>query len=810
MSNIRLYITLTLILCSVFGAQAESGRIFKAITASDGLADNSAQTIKCTKTGRMTITTIGNINFYDGGNFSYINTELEDKYQLENYNGEDHLYYDNAHHLWLKAKHNVTCVNLSTEVFVTNMDSLFADMGMKEKVYDMFVDDEGVVWFCGKNYIQDSKQHKQFPIKTKRNLQDLEVYHGKDLFLLYDDGSLECFDVATGKKKYQNSAYVGENVTKYSNSSVLQLVKNGFFQIRNGEHGAILLRYDADKRAWTTVMESEYHLNNMAVHEDVLFIASDWGYFTYNLHTGDIVHVKSLTLSNGRQLETDINAVEFDRQGGMWIGTEKRGLLYARPLNAPFRTMHYEDPETAKYYALLEDLKGISEFNGKKANVLFVDSRRWTWVGTSSGLYLYKSPQDEPLLLTRNVGLLNNVIHSIIEDNMHNVWVSTSYGITCMQIVNDSIKHFMSFNEGDNIPNETFIDGKAVKLEDGTIVMQSLDHIVMFNPADFRSLLSLQPMQMLPKLTSLLVNGAFVGTGTEVNGMVILSKAITRTKEINLNYDMNSISLTFSALNFARPLQTYYRVRIKELDNNWQTYSYYNSGGLVDRRGLLHLPLVGLHPGTYHIELLASNVSDKWVGEPYVWIVNVHQPWWRATGLLVFMTIVLLTLLGINFYLYNRNTRLRVKRNSDEGDMVLRIKNFVERCDVYNQETIKVELHDEDGLQETELSEEFINYMIVVLPYIKQQNGKFSIRELVDLTGADVTTFYQTVSTNLYKNPSSMARVMRLLQVQDQLRNTSKTIEEISSDCHFESPNCMISSFYHRFKMTPRDYRLSI
>jgi AraC-like DNA-binding protein len=393
---------------------------------------------------------------------------------------------------------------------------------------------------------------------------------------------------------------------------------------------------------------------------------------------------------------------------------------------------------------------------------------------------------------------------------MHNVWVSTSYGITCMQIVNDSIKHFMSFNEEDNIPNETFIDGKAVKLEDGTIVMQSLDHIVMFNPADFHNLLSQEPMQMFPKLTNLLVNGAYVTAGTEVNGTVILEKAITRTKEIDLNYDQNTISLTFSALNYARPLQTYYRVRIREISDEWQTYSYYNSGGLVDRRGQLHMPLVGLRPGIYHIELQASNVIDKFQGEPYEWIVSVNEPWWRATALMIVMGVILLLLGILNFIMYNRNTRLRVKRNSDEGDMVRRIQNYAERCEVYNEEVIKVSLEDNTNETEAELSPDFIDLMVVILPYIKEQQGKFTIRELVDLSGKDMSSFFQTLSKNLYKNPRSLARIMRLLQVQNLLRNTDKSIEDIAIECHFESPNGLLSSFYHYFRMTPREYRLSI
>ena len=175
MSEKRLYTCLVILICCALMARAEGHRIFRAITASDGLADNSAQTLKCTKTGRMTITTIGNINFYDGANFSHINTEQEEKYQLQNYKGHYHLYYDAYHHLWLKGSHNVVCVDLNTEKSVTNMDSLFASMGMKEKVYDMFVDDSntGDVWLCGKDYVQDNKLHKRFPVSTKLNLQEL-------------------------------------------------------------------------------------------------------------------------------------------------------------------------------------------------------------------------------------------------------------------------------------------------------------------------------------------------------------------------------------------------------------------------------------------------------------------------------------------------------------------------------------------------------------------------------------------------------------------------------------------------------------
>lgn len=804
-------ICLAILIFCMSVAHAEDQRVFRVLSASDGLADNSAQTIKCTKTGRMTITTLGNINFYDGAQFSYINTDKEKKYRLEGYHGDYRLYYDRFHHLWLKYDQEITCVNLTEETFITNMDSLFATIGMeRQKVMDVFVDINGIPWLCGKGFVKNIQKNSKFPLEKGRTLQDLDVLPGNKLMLLYDNGQLVCYDSETGKKLFSNRAYDDEKAAGYNKSSFILTDSTGFYQIRKGDKGSILLRYDAQTKRWLTVMEPDITLNGMAMHDGVLYVASSKGYFTYDLSTGVIMHQEAVTLKSGRRLETNIQAVEFDHQGGMWIGTDRRGLLYARPRNAPFTVYRSDSPEGERYINMMADLRGITEFNGTRANVLYIDSRRWTWVGTSEGLSLYKSPQAEPVKYNVKKGLLNNVVHSIIEDNEKRVWVSTSNGISCLQVDGDSVRYVTSFGNADDVPNETFIDGKVMKLEDGRIVMQSIDNVVLFNPKDFKSLLNQEPSHMFPKLTSLLVNGAYVKVGQPIDGNVILTKAITRTKEINLNYDQNTLSLTFSALNFARPLQTYYRVKIKEMNKDYVILSYFNSDGKVDRRGLLHLPMVALRPGSYHIEVQASDVPDKWVGEPYEWIVNVNQPWWRASGMLMLLAFVLFSLLIVNFVLYNRNTRLRVKRNSDEGDMIRRIQNYAERCEVYNSEVIDVNsLQKRKDDKDSDLPEEFIELMVIVLPYIKEQGGKFTIRELVDLTGSDVTKFYQVVSSNMYKNPLTLVRALRLIQVQELLRTTNKSIEDIAMECNFASPNILISSFYHQFKLTPRDYRLS-
>ena len=803
---------LLLSILSQSNAYGEERKLFRQITAADGLSDNSAQAIKCTYSGRMTIVVQGDINFYDGANFAQINSDEDVRYRLDDYQGRYRLYYDNNHHLWLKGSDGLLCINLVTEHSFTNLDSILATYGAKSRVNDMFVDMNGDVWLSMNNHIYCHKYNHKIPLLKTHNLQDIEVYDKKYLMMFYNGGILVCYDLKTGHRLYQSNAYSADDAKVYNRNCIQLLYKNGFYVIYNAEEGSVLLHYNMDTRKWSEIMRSERILNNMVVHDGKLYIPSDLGYFTYKLDSGEINYYKALRLRNGRRLETDINVIEFDLQGGMWIGTEARGLLYNSPLNISVHLLSSTDPEAMEYIEMMKPLKStITEFKGRKANTMYVDSRGWSWVATSNGLQLYMSPKNDPIVFSRTNGLLNNIVHAIVEDNYHNIWASTSFGIACIHIENGKVKQVFYLGTDDNVPNETFLDAKALKLPDGKIVMQSLDHVVVIDPSDFLHFFNQKPYVMYPKMNKLLVNGIDVSAGDKIAGDIVLEKAITRTKVIDLNYEQNSISMTFSAQNYARPMKTFYRVRVKELNDEWFDYSYFNSNGLVDRKGQLHLPLSNLQPGTYHVELLSSVVDGQYVGEIYEWIINVHQPWWRTTGLIALFGLLVLVLVVLNTIIFNRNTRLKMKRNSEESDVISRIKSFVDRCDSYSNEKLaptQEEIYGTDLESRINLSNDFVDVMLKIIPYVHERKGRpFSMHMLANATDMDVIGLYEMISENIHKSPRVLIRFMRIDEVAEQLRTSDKTVEEIAADCGFVSPNYMIAKFYHRFKMTPREYR---
>jgi len=810
--KVRIIFVLLSLLSAVSSYAIEDRREFRVINASNDLADNSAQVVVCTKTGRMIISTLGNLNFYDGTSFTHIDTRQEYQYQLPLYRGNYHLYFDRFHHIWLKNTNTVTCVDLLQEQFIGDVSGVLRDcFELETPVQDLFVDSIGDVWFLTEKGLYGSTVKKTYTVLRDRNLQDVDVIDSM-LVTFYDNGEEMGIDLKTGNILHRTKAYEWDEAQYYTNSSVIKRYGNGFFQIRNGRQRSVLLYFDISTLTWTKLAEFDYTQSNMAVRNDMLYVACAYGYWIYDLKTGEKTHVEELQIANGKgSLRTSCNTIAFDRQGGLWIGTEQRGLLYARPFASPFNIYSWDNPIALKYEAIMRGIDSyVGEFKGMQTNCRYEDSRGWTWFGTTMGLYMYRTPKSEPVVFTRKTGLLNNVIHSIVEDKSHNIWLSTSCGISCILFEGDKVVFVNSFNEKDNVPNESFVNCKAVCMDDGTIAMQSIDHVVTFNPDQFEAVNGRNPIGLYPKLITMLVNGNIVEPGEDVGGNVIIDRAITRMHDISLNADQNSISLVFSGLNYFRPTQTYYRVRVKGLDEEWRVLSYFDSNGMVDQNGRLHLPLVALKPGEYEVEVQASMLPDVWSNPPFTWIIHVNQPWWQTTGVYFLIGFLILVMMVINLVYYSRNTRMRARLNSGEGDLIRKISSFVMRTEavmngVYgrtNDDTAK-------DMKESKFDPEFLQAMVRIIPYVLQhKQSRFTVRRLSEVGGLDVAEFYDVMTSHLNKKPRYMARYILLQQAAKLLRSTNKTVEEIADECHFYSPNYFMGNFFHEFKMTPREYRL--
>jgi len=806
-------LTMVWVLSVLTAAADVSPRVFHNYTAADGLADNSAQTIKCTKTGRLVITTAGQINFFDGSKFSYIDAIEENQYPLSEYRGNYHLYFDRFHHMWLKNTHTVSCVDLTIERFTASIEDEFRKFGVTDRVNDLFVDSTGVVWLLLREGLYNVKSKVTIKPHAKLNLQDVEVCKNKYVMLFYENGLMEMFDLTTGKKAFETRCYTDADAMNYNESSLITMGKDVVFQIRNGKKEAILMKFDLKANQWSEILRTPYHLNNLELKDSLLYVPCEYGYWVSNNNTGKVTHYEGLPLEGGSVMETDLNVMAFDRQGGLWAGTEKRGILYSRPFKPPFRVYPWGNPIADHYGTLMNNVNEWPTFRDRTVNCVYKDSRGWTWVGTPQGLQVYRKESDMlPQVYTVKDGLFNNIVHSIVEDQRHNIWVGTSYGISVVLFNADGrVYRINSYNEYDRIPNEVFTNGKAMIMPDGTIAMQSLDHVIEFNPSDFTTLYNNYTFEIYPKLIQLYVNGIDVNTNTVIGGRKILDRALSRLWGLDLDYSENTITMVFSALNYFRPLQTFYRVRVVGLDDEWRILTPYDSNGMIDSNGLLHLPLISLRPGHYEIEVQASMTPDDWHTRPYVWTVDINEPWWRATGLFVLFGFLISMLILANVFYYMKNANLRARRNSEEVMLVKRIYAFVERIE--GKEEIIEPSSDEYGSATVgdmnDLDPKFVKAMSKVknLVLTERKQKKMTMRRLSNAAGMGGKEFYQLVMDNIFKSPRVLIKQARVEAAEKMLRNTKASIEEIGTECGFVSTNYFIASFFQKYKLTPQAYR---
>ena len=812
MKLIRLYGLIMAFLLSSLTALAEDStrdRRFRVINAADGLADNSAQTIKCTFSGRLVVSTIGHINFYDGSGFTHISSG-DSRYLLPKYKGHYHLYFDDSHHLWLKDKGMVTCVNMLTEQFVSDIGSIFQAQGVKGHVEDMFVDSSGSIWLVQGNNIYSRHGKVSLPLRKGRVLQDMDI-SDNIVLLFYDDCQVDVYDIIAKKKLYSTNSLNHEEVKDYQESSVIYKYRNGFFQIRNGNNKAVLMWFDLGTRQWTKVLSTDYYLSNMTVKDDVLYIASAYGYWTYDTDSRQIEHYEMIKLTDGRELLTDMNCIEFDRQGGMWIGTEKRGLLYSKYIKSPFNVMTWDNPLSVKYAEMMDKVCTYDMLvKGHRLNCTYKDSRGWIWVGSLNGLYYFKPGQKDSICVKKEDGMVNDVVHSIIEDGKHNIWVSTSNGIVGLVIKNGKVTFVNSFINSDGIPAEAFVNGRAMRLDDGTIVMQALDHVVSFNPMKM-SIMEGNNILLHPKFVRLQVNGTNIFAGTEIDGRVVTEKAVSRLNMIELPSTQNSLSLKFSSLNYFRPIQTYYRYRVSGLQDKWVMLSYYNSRGLVDKNGILHLPLLGLEPGNYMVEVQASMYPGKWTTPPVKVVVKIKEPWWRTTGLTLLISGVFLILIIWNIVIFSGNSRLKMKRNVSEVELFRRIDGFISRaesCRMEKQTRRSVNDESEDVTSGADLDKDAVELLMELVPY--SRNGKLDHNVLVQLAmkkRIKLTDIYDIITNNIFRSPALLTMAMLLEKASRDLIESGMTVEEIAEKNNFASPNYFIAMFFRRYGMTPLQWR---
>lgn len=785
---------LLLLVCFWITSTQANNYVFTLIDASKGLSDNQIRYILQLPDDRMVFTTSGNVNIFNGMRFIYLHRSSEHIYPLSKYDGSYRIYQSGDSILWIKDNHKLMFIDLHKETYQTNLDHYFQNRGIDQPVDDLFIDAQGRLWLLLSDGLQLANTSERLDLSSHQgNLQDLAA-EGNLLYLFYSTGEVSCYDMITKKRLYSVSAYPAEERVLYQNTSLVIRGNDGFYQLRNGQKGGFFF-FDLRKRTWKKLLEQNYRLNTLILDkEGIAFISCMHGIWMINPKNEERQYIPVLKTRDGKTIATEISTLFYDRQGGLWIGTVNRGLLYYHPSRYKF---NYVGSASSLPPEVLNKLNNADKptFQGKTYTAVCTDVRGWTWAGTPDGLELFVPEIETKRVFYVEDGLSNNFVHAILEDRYHNIWVTTSHGISKIQV--DSITkkiHFANFNTFDGTLNGEYSDGAAYEAADGTLYFGGVEGFNIIHPEhSFSPELPLKPI-----FTVLHLYGEEVKTGKTYGDRIILSKAPSYTEELELAYNQNFLTFEFSAPNYRNQTQTRYRYQLEGIDKRWCEASSNEQG--KERDGILRISYTNLPPGEYSLKVMASDNGSQWDGAVTELKITIQTPWWKTPiAYILYLSVLLIILIaGIRLYVYR--TRKKLERQHKEEILLLRIRNLIDQCNQYESEQKTRSIPQKESPDTAFLTRamEQVEKNINIPSYSVEQLSK-------DLC-MDRTGLYRKLITLLDQSPSLFIRNIRLRKAAQLILETNLSIAEIADKVGFSSSSYLSKCFQEMYGCRPSEY----
>lgn len=628
---------------------------FYTLNTTNGLSANSVLQMVQLPDGRIAVYTGRAVDVYDGQRFTSAAVADTGWLELPAYTGHTHLYIDARDNLWVKEHRRMACVDLRR----MRQRPLTA-VGEWRGVADFFVDSRRRAWVVRGDSVQcaDGGHALVMPGEAGR-LQDIEALGGR-ICAFFDTGRLFLYG-EDGGIGYKGSPFADGSWRGYSRTSLVAASGDSLlYQVRTGSSGSVLLAFSLVRKVWRILLRTPYSLHTLTVTASgALYATCPRGYLRIDPLTGKAESHPQLRLPDGTMLSAGINTVCLDREGGLWLGTYDRGLLYTSPLSGLFDTQ----------------------------------------------------------------------------------------------------------------------------------------------PIDIR---------VSPILASVYLNGEALRVGGSYGGRVLMDVAPPYLERITLAHDQNSIAFRFSTMNYVRPRSTCYRYRFSADGGGWHTVTADTDGSPVDDRGSLYLPFVGLQPGDYVLEVMASTNPQAWGGADVRRVeFKILPPWWATAWAYAAYAALVALLLWLAFALYGRNVRRKAALRTREEELMQRVRTLTERLNAREGDgrVVLGETATTDG-QGQQLSPAEAEFVSRVTALVKQNIATqgYSVEQLAADLCMERTGLYRKLTALMDKSPVAFIRSMRLQRAAELLAEGGRSVAEVAEQTGFGSVGYFGRCFQAEFGCRPSDY----
>lgn len=256
------------------------------------------------------------------------------------------------------------------------------------------------------------------------------------------------------------------------------------------------------------------------------------------------------------------------------------------------------------------------------------------WISSNKGLIKFDVKKLQVLrAFTDKSGLINNVVYAIMPFK-NSLWLSTNKGVAQFDLTHEKFKaitqeEFREYNRN-----------ASLKASNGTIYFGSTHGLTYFNPL------------ITPSRNSL-INIYLTDMSVNDKPLSVEKGHIGEQDKIILNYDENTITLSYVGIDYSNQISNTYFVQLEGFDKSWM-----NVGSQQSIR-YTHLPY-----GEYKFKIKVKNLDNE--GFPVKELVIViKSPFWRTIPFYL-ASVLLLIFCGYIGTTYWVNRKLLVQQHELE------------------------------------------------------------------------------------------------------------------------------------------------
>ena len=393
--------------------------------------------------------------------------------------------------------------------------------------------------------------------------------------------------------------------------------RNGLTRIKGGSATI----YSLAKDSTSTLIDD--HVNALCTDKiGNLWIATNGGLQVYNPRMNTF---SSYTRENGKLSTNNISSLFYNHNGknnDLYIGTAE-GLVILNLSNT-------------EKTVLTGNLSNVKSFTNNYITEVFQDSRGLIWVGTREGLNILNLENDSLNYLTEKQGLSNNNICGIAEDKNHNMWITTSSGVSRIVVQRnheDGTNNYGLYNytTADGLQSNEFNPGAIITKDDGNVLLGGLYGVnwVVQKASDDTDAL---PRVML---TQLYIGEEEILTGHEYDNRVVLPQALNETNKLELGHNQTTFTIKFAAGNYNQSERLQFMYWMEGKDEDWRNGNALTHG----------VTFKNLSSGNYTLHVKAISAEGAVSNQERTLVITIERhwllSWWMIMAYVILAAVII-------------------------------------------------------------------------------------------------------------------------------------------------------------------------